>query len=192
MKFSRYSMYKSIEKTLKENGLFPMQGKILGISGIDSFKDFIDKNNAAITETSWPKTSMLDLPFPDESFDVVISNQVIEHIKGNPQKAIDESRRILKDGGIAIHTTVFMYRIHHKHPGDYWRFSTYGLKYLCRNFSEIIACDGWGSRFSQILFTAFPRATTWRVPKRKLSILRWLANKNAPNFYSQVWIIAKK
>jgi len=192
MKLSRYAMYKKIEKALKSASLFPLQGEVLGVSGIDDFQDLVEGKNTQITETSWPEVNILNLPFPNESFDVVISNQVLEHIEGNPQQAIDESRRVLKKGGIAIHTTVFMYRIHQKKPGDFWRFSTDGLRYLCRDFSEIISCDGWGNRISQILFAAWPQATTWQVTERKLNILNWIANKNAPNFYHLVWIVARK
>lgn len=40
-----------------------------------------------------------NLPFKPESFDVVISNQVIEHVK-DPKKCVLEIFRVLKEGGI--------------------------------------------------------------------------------------------
>ena len=39
------------------------------------------------------------LPYPDNTFDAVISSNVIEHVQ-NPEQVIDESLRILKPGGI--------------------------------------------------------------------------------------------
>jgi SAM-dependent methyltransferase len=39
------------------------------------------------------------LPFPDKSFDVVITNHVLEHVP-NQQKHIAEMRRVLKDDGL--------------------------------------------------------------------------------------------
>ncbi len=41
------------------------------------------------------------LPFPDESFDVILSFQVIEHIK-NDEAYLLEARRLLREGGILI------------------------------------------------------------------------------------------
>ncbi len=39
------------------------------------------------------------LPYPNDSFDIVISNYVIEHIH-NQKKHLDEAHRVLKKGGI--------------------------------------------------------------------------------------------
>ncbi|MCI5058783.1 MAG: class I SAM-dependent methyltransferase [Flavobacteriales bacterium] len=48
--------------------------------------------------------SILEMPFEDNSFDVVVSSEVIEHIP-EPLKAIDEIYRVLKPGGIVILST---------------------------------------------------------------------------------------
>lgn len=42
------------------------------------------------------------LPFPDASFDVVVSDQVFEHVRNYPE-AIAEIRRVLKPGGAMLH-----------------------------------------------------------------------------------------
>ncbi|MBK9290633.1 MAG: methyltransferase domain-containing protein [Bacteroidetes bacterium] len=41
------------------------------------------------------------LPFPDESFDLLMANHVLEHIKAE-QKALSEIHRVLRPGGMAI------------------------------------------------------------------------------------------
>jgi ubiquinone/menaquinone biosynthesis C-methylase UbiE len=46
----------------------------------------------------------LNLPFKDESFDIVTAFEVIEHLY-DPQKALGEIRRILKMDGIALIST---------------------------------------------------------------------------------------
>ena len=43
-----------------------------------------------------------NIPFPDSHFDVVFSSNVLEHID-NLEKIQDETKRVLKPGGIAIH-----------------------------------------------------------------------------------------
>lgn len=70
-----------------------MKGKILGISGIENFYPLIDMKSAEITEVWYPDVDMQNLPFNENTFDFVISDQVIEHLQ-NPKKAIDESYRV--------------------------------------------------------------------------------------------------
>lgn len=52
------------------------------------------------------KADMLDLPFPDCSFDGVLS-QCAFYVSGNPRKAMDEAMRVLKPGGMLILSDVF-------------------------------------------------------------------------------------
>jgi SAM-dependent methyltransferase len=44
-------------------------------------------------------------PYPDESFDVVIFSELIEHLGVNPVRALAEMHRVLRPGGILIVTT---------------------------------------------------------------------------------------
>jgi SAM-dependent methyltransferase len=44
------------------------------------------------------------LPFPDGSFDIVVSNHVIEHTR-SPQRHLQEIHRVLKPGGVAYLAT---------------------------------------------------------------------------------------
>lgn len=43
--------------------------------------------------------SLLEIPFPNESFDVVASYQVIEHVSA-PEKALSEMARVCRSGGV--------------------------------------------------------------------------------------------
>lgn len=73
--------------------------------------------------------------FQDERFDCILCTEVLEHLH-TPQKAINEMHRVLKKNGILIITTRFLFPLHDI-PGDYYRFTKYGLKHLLSNF-EII------------------------------------------------------
>lgn len=47
------------------------------------------------------KADIMDLPFADETFDVVICNHVLEHV-ADDKKAMQELYRVLKKGGLGI------------------------------------------------------------------------------------------
>ncbi len=72
---------------------------------------------------------------PDASYEVVLCTEVLEHLH-TPHKAIAEFFRVLKPGGMLILTTRFIFPIHDA-PGDYYRYTKYGLRHLLKNF-EII------------------------------------------------------
>jgi SAM-dependent methyltransferase len=75
------------------------------------------------------------LPFDDNSQEVVVCTEVLEHCH-TPQKAIDELRRVLKPGGKLILTTRFVYPLHDV-PHDYFRFTKYGLEHLFAGWSAV-------------------------------------------------------
>jgi SAM-dependent methyltransferase len=68
------------------------------------------------------------LPFPDGSFDTVMSIQVLEHTP-DPQRLVDEMGRVLSAGGTLILTAPFSFRLHEE-PHDYFRYSPHGLRVL--------------------------------------------------------------
>ena len=66
------------------------------------------------------------VPAEDESFDAVLSTQVLEHAE-DPRLYLAESFRVLKPGGRMLLSThgVFVY---HPDPDDYWRWTCAGLR----------------------------------------------------------------
>ena len=69
------------------------------------------------------------LPFADESFDTVLSVQVLEHTP-DPQALISDMARVLRRDGLMILSAPFSFRVHEA-PHDYFRFSPHGLRVLC-------------------------------------------------------------
>ncbi len=65
---------------------------------------------------------------PDESFDVVLSVDVFEHID-KPWLAGQEISRILRPGGLVYTSTLFSWR-YHPCPIDYWRYTPEALASL--------------------------------------------------------------
>ena len=68
------------------------------------------------------------LDIPDESFDVVISTEVLEHLF-NYDEVLSEIRRVLRPNGKLFITTPFLWA-EHEQPYDYARYTTFGLKAL--------------------------------------------------------------
>lgn len=63
---------------------------------------------------------------PDNYADIVLSNQVLEHVD-SPSGYLKEALRILKPGGSIILTT-HGYWYYHPTPNDYWRWTSAGLR----------------------------------------------------------------
>lgn len=183
---TRYCMYE------KKNGYFkePLKGKILGISEVSNLYSLIDITNAELTEINYPNVDMQNLPYGDNSFDFVISDQVIEHL-GDPKKAIKESCRVLDKGGIAIHATCFINYIH-RCPKDFWCFSPDGLRFLCMDISEILYCEGWGNRIAILLCFLSDRFRFMRIPENRWSIRCLIASYNEENYPIVTWLVTKK
>jgi SAM-dependent methyltransferase len=70
---------------------------------------------------------------PSGSIDVVLCNQVLEHVDDS-QKVVSEIHRILKPSGVCFLTThgIFVY---HGQPKDYWRWTHEGLERLFTHFA---------------------------------------------------------
>jgi ubiquinone/menaquinone biosynthesis C-methylase UbiE len=83
-----------------------------------------------------------------ESFDTILSTHVIE-CAPNPRKAMIESSRILKSGGILIMTTPM--GVGYGLENDYWRFTEPGLRLLCEeNGFEVTYVKPLGGLFRSI------------------------------------------
>jgi len=76
-------------------------GRVVGVDvsaiGIASAQQRVKE--AGLDKVSFRKGSVLDLPFPDESFDIVFSNGVLHHTV-DWQRGISEIVRVVKTGGI--------------------------------------------------------------------------------------------
>jgi ubiquinone/menaquinone biosynthesis C-methylase UbiE len=71
------------------------------IVGVDISEDMLDTCRARCADlpnVSFKMADLYDLPFDEESFDVVLSVQVFEYLE-DVQKALLELRRVLKPGG---------------------------------------------------------------------------------------------
>lgn len=74
------------------------------------------------------------LPFADQTFDLIVCIQVLEHVN-DPHQVIREISRVLCPGGVVLlstHGTMF----YHPTPNDYWRWTQTGLQKIFRDYGQ--------------------------------------------------------
>ena len=81
------------------------------------------------------------VPVPDDHVDVVLSTQVLEHVK-DPALYLAECHRMLRPGGrLLLSTHGFM--VYHPDPVDLWRWTSAGLQEAVnRSGLETLRCEG--------------------------------------------------
>jgi SAM-dependent methyltransferase len=72
--------------------------------------------------------TLVELPFQANAFDAVLLTQVLEHVP-EPLAVLKEIQRVLKPGGRLFLTVPQSWHQHQK-PHDYFRYTSFGLKYL--------------------------------------------------------------
>ncbi len=144
-------------------------------------------------QASRPWRQFTSLNFPDfdlcarlkghERFDVVICEQVIEHVV-DPVKAAENLRELCAPGGHVIVTTPFLIRVHELPMygmGDYWRFTPRGLAALLERAGlSVESVQSWGNR--SCVVGNFDRWPAYR---------RWHSLRDEPDLPLQVWAFAR-
>jgi SAM-dependent methyltransferase len=78
-----------------------------------------------------PSNHVCDLaaiPVEDDRYDLVLLNQVLEHLP-EPKRVLVELRRVLRPGG-TIWASMPLFYEEHDVPYDFYRYTQYGLRYL--------------------------------------------------------------
>ena len=102
---------------------------------------------------------MFRLPYAEESFDVVIVSNAL-HIVPQPEKALQEIKRVLKDDGVLIAPTF-------THAGNsfsgkvrafFMRMAGFPLrsKWTSEEYLRFLRQNGWAVRKSAVLKASFP------------------------------------
>ncbi|NUN65847.1 class I SAM-dependent methyltransferase [Pseudanabaena biceps] len=71
----------------------------------------------------------IKIPFDDNTFDVIYSNQVFEHVR-YPQELLVEVSRVLKEDGYFIGSTSYLEPFH---SFSFWNYTPYGFMILLNN-----------------------------------------------------------
>jgi len=97
------------------------------------------------------KGDITDIPCKGKMFDVVLLTEVLEHLP-EPLDALKELNRVLKKNGILYLTTPQGWG-EHEAPYDYYRYTSYGLKYLLNKSGfNVIKINKRGGYFKYLGF----------------------------------------
>jgi len=161
------------------NGLEPNKLKVLEVSGnywggLGIFREY--------KSVSYPEYNLCDSVLP-ETFDLIIAEQVFEHLLW-PYRAGQNIYRMLSQNGHFLMTTPFLIRVHDA-PVDCTRWTETGIKYFlaeCGFPFGTIQTGSWGNRACI-----------------KANYKRWVnyfplihSLRNEPEFPYVVWALARK
>jgi SAM-dependent methyltransferase len=131
----------------------------------------------------YPDYDICGGPLIEAAFDLVIAEQVLEHVP-RPLLAARHVWQMLRPGGAFLATTPFLLRIHLA-PLDCTRWTATGLQFLLADagFDPATLVSGsWGNRACVV-----GNFRSWR------RWVRWLHSlRNEPEFPVVVWAMARK
>lgn len=132
-------------------------------------------------EANFPEYDVCDGPLP-EQFDLVIADQVFEHLLW-PYRAARHVYQMVRPGGYFLMTTPFLIRVH-AIPHDCSRWTETGMKHFLAEAGfplDSIRTASWGNR-------ACVKANFNRWARRG-----WFGSlKNEPEFPVAVWALARR
>lgn len=150
-----------------------------------------------------------DLAFENDTFDSILSNQVLEHVYDH-HSMMKEAFRVLKPGGNIILTVPFAWELHEE-PYDFFRFTKHALKDLFEEAGfeiEYIKANGgkWAAIYqlrTNMLYHSFRKKTWYNKLKKilfmelRLTQLRnlfavWLDKKFRDDIFTLNYIVVAK
>ncbi|MGE3623114.1 MAG: class I SAM-dependent methyltransferase [Bdellovibrionales bacterium] len=161
-------------------GIQPEQKDVLEISGM-AWRNMVPFKS--YQSVAYPHIDICAAPLEGKKFDLVIAEQVFEHLQ-YPYRAGRNIYSMLNPGGYLLLTTPFMIKVH-KSPLDCTRWTEDGLRFLmeeCGFPLDRMTSGSWGNRMCIIgNFAAWPEYVPGVHPI-----------DNEPEFPMVVWLLAQK
>jgi len=110
-----------------------LKEKNIELFGIDSSTLALDVAKRKIPKGIFKKTDVYNLPFKDDSFDIILSSDVIEHVL-EPKKMLSEIKRVGKNRSFVIIGTPIRYTENPMDKSHYHEFFPQEFKKLILNY----------------------------------------------------------
>ena len=133
------------------------------IEATDASQEMIEQAKQGVKSTKlyFSVQDMFHLPYADQSFDVVIVVNAL-HIVSEPEKALSEIRRVLKDDGVLVAPTfthadnAFFGKV----KAFFMRLAGFPLhsKWTSHEYLAFLRENGWTVQKSTVLKASFPLA----------------------------------
>jgi SAM-dependent methyltransferase len=162
--------------------------QVLSVSRSVALCDVLGLGGATITRADFPTFDLRCLAFDDDSFDALVADQVLEHVEADPSVPVRESFRVVRAGGLVVHTTCFVNPIHEE--VDLFRFTPSALAMLFARHGEVLEVGGWGNRMVWVVEALGLRFQP--VPHDVRHPLHRLAVYEEPAWPVVTWVIARK
>jgi SAM-dependent methyltransferase len=104
------------------------------------------------------------LPLADQSVDIVLSTQVLEHVE-DPIQYLREAYRVSRSGGLLILSTHGVWK-YHPDPFDYWRWTSAGLRRIVEETGFIVVSFRGVLGAQAAALQLWQESVTPRIPKK--------------------------
>ena len=112
-------------------------------TGVDKIQKVVDKLSSRYPGHDFRSGVFPPLPFDDESFDTVVTFQVIEHVKDD-EDFLKEIARVLKKGGKALISTPNIKMTLSRNPWHVREYTGNQLSTLCQKYFNVVKMMGIG------------------------------------------------
>lgn len=119
-------------------------------------------------------------PLADDSYDLVLSGQVLEHVR-KPWRWLPELARVCRPGGHVVTLSPVSWP-YHEAPVDCWRAYPAGLRALCEEAGLEVQDCRWESLEPRSLLPRFPRPTIEHEPGLLFRVARFVGWPLARSF----------
>jgi SAM-dependent methyltransferase len=153
----------------------------LEVSGVGSEGRY---NFRSYRSAQYPEYDVCKEPLAREQFDLIIAEQVFEHIL-RPDRAAAHVYEMLRPGGIFVVSTPFLLKVH-EYPLDLYRWTERGMRQLLEIAGfRVLATGSWGNR--ECLWADMQPGLAWTPYNPRRHSLH-----NEPQFAIVVWAFAEK
>lgn len=115
--------------------------KVVAYTAVDKIEEVVQSLSLKFKNSRFIQANIPPLPFEDNSFDSVVSFQVIEHIKDD-NKYLQEIHRILKPGGKAYISTPNIKLTLSRNPWHIREYTANELTELCQKYFSVVEMRG--------------------------------------------------